>query len=602
MYHAASTLSLSLALAVAFESAGSPPILDARDEARQLVVMVTCAANGQVRIGAGIIFDASESILHVATAEHIVDGCRGSAAKVSVRSRARPDVEWPAIVADQHDPSLNLAVLRAEVGVPAGVGVRPFDRLGKPDDMPRSGQRDQAVAITFHEGKAWHLNRAHDLRFDEQKPRLSYQTGGVDPGRSVRDPLASGHAGGALFTRADLLLVGMILKDEPTGGYLDGEALRIDVLLARLREWGFTVRLARPTLPDSFSAFAIGRAHMCGLAGAAYCWGDNDKSQLGNGIELSRTPRVLGRLSFVSLHAVADATCGMTTSGVIYCWGENPPGLFAEPANRLAVPRALPSGPAKLVKISVGGAHGCGLNANGAAYCWGDNALGQLGNGSGASSQKPILVEGGHRFAMIVAGRNHSCALNADGTAYCWGDNADGAVGNGSAAPAAKPVPVAGGRKFKSLSASRHTCGLSENGAVYCWGDNSQSQLGNATGGKQIRTPSVIAADQTFSAIAAGDTHTCAIAAPGAVYCWGSNSDGQLGVGKEPYRSDSPVRVLSRERFVEVRVGFANSDRGGTTCARTQQNAVFCWGEMPSTFPQGDESKLPVRIVPSSRL
>ena len=57
----------------------------------------------------------------------------------------------------------------------------------------------------------------------------------------------------------------------------------------------------------------------------AYCWGLNPVGQLGNGSIISSNVPLLvaGGLTFQSLNAGEDHTCGVTTAGAAYCWGLN---------------------------------------------------------------------------------------------------------------------------------------------------------------------------------------------------------------------------------------------------------------------------------------
>ena len=64
--------------------------------------------------------------------------------------------------------------------------------------------------------------------------------------------------------------------------------------------------------------------------------------------------------------------------------------------------------------------------------------------------------------------------------------------------------------------------------------------------------------------IAAGNTHTCAILGDGSLWCWGRNSNGQLGIGNATDQP-SPVRVGSATDWRSVSAG------GGTTCAVTTE-------------------------------
>lgn len=81
------------------------------------------------------------------------------------------------------------------------------------------------------------------------------------------------------------------------------------------------------SLPMPVVDAVAGVSHRCVLDtdGAAWCWGIDDKGQLGNGDEpASDDPvRVSGDLTFRMLTAGNDHTCGLTTGDQVYCWGAN---------------------------------------------------------------------------------------------------------------------------------------------------------------------------------------------------------------------------------------------------------------------------------------
>ena len=67
--------------------------------------------------------------------------------------------------------------------------------------------------------------------------------------------------------------------------------------------------------------------HTCGrtASGTAYCWGDNEVGQLGDGSTVDRLEpsAVVGGFLFTSLDAGYRHTCGRATTGALYCWGAN---------------------------------------------------------------------------------------------------------------------------------------------------------------------------------------------------------------------------------------------------------------------------------------
>lgn len=317
----------------------------------------------------------------------------------------------------------------------------------------------------------------------------------------------------------------------------------------------------------TFVTLAAGEGgHTCGLtsAGDAYCWGNDNWGQLGQGSSFgggSATPvAVSGGLRFRAIVAGGVHTCGLTDAGAAYCWGYNGYGQLGNGLPSNANPRPVPvSGGLTFSTLAAGGQHTCGLTTTGAAYCWGYNQFGQVGGGFTGDRATPVAVAGGLTFVALTAGGVHSCGLASAGTAYCWGDNGYGELGNGDptgpeqcySGCSTRPVIVSGGLIFSAIVGSAdHTCGLTGAGAAYCWGDNHQGQLGNGSA-TSSSIPVAVSGDLSFSAIALGGTHinvaaagshTCGLTTNSGLYCWGNNRSGQLGDGSTTNRS-TPVAV-----------------------------------------------------------
>ena len=306
-------------------------------------------------------------------------------------------------------------------------------------------------------------------------------------------------------------------------------------------------------------SLVAGAAHTCGLdsEGVAYCWGSNREGQLGTLDQLdacplpcASTPRpVAGGLRFRVLGTGVEQTCGITLEGSTYCWGLNDLGQLGTTAANESCPR----GPCSRVPVRVQterkfialtGAiyHTCALDAGGAAFCWGF----QLGTPEKLHlhpqfSPEVTAMPGGLTFRQISAGGWHTCGTTG-AVSYCWGIDAIGA--GPTPLESDVPVRVGGGRRFKAVySGGSTSCGLEENGDAYCWGPNSNGEVGTEPSGSTVRynLPTAVSGGLRFTALAAGQSSYCGITTSEAIACWGQGTSGQLGSGHQD--SSIPVSV-----------------------------------------------------------
>jgi alpha-tubulin suppressor-like RCC1 family protein len=206
--------------------------------------------------------------------------------------------------------------------------------------------------------------------------------------------------------------------------------------------------------------------------------------------------------------------------------------------------------------------------------CWGRGTEGEIGNGAMSDESYPTAVSGTTSFVSVVAGQQHACGVSTAGAVYCWGDNLDGDVGDGTTTPRDAPVAVT------SLSSTviaitagfEHTCALAATGAVYCWGYNVSGQLGDGTEIERT-SPVAVTGLANVVGISAGGSHTCAVTADGAVWCWGDNGKGELGVSPPSSGSLVPVQATGVSGMVAVVAGSQY------TCALSNAGGVECWGD-----------------------
>ena len=343
-----------------------------------------------------------------------------------------------------------------------------------------------------------------------------------------------------------------------------------------------------------YSTVVAGFVHTCALdqQGAAFCWGNNDYSQLGaesdeqcGGRPCSTDPvSVRGEQRYKALASGWTHNCGIDAEGRAWCWGGGSidrQGYLGDGALRRSIDPVLVASDSAFVSITIGDGHTCALTRSGQAYCWGANDLGQLGDGSKVDRRVPVQVAGALRFRELTAGAYHTCGITFANAAYCWGDNRWGQLGAGDVAynsiAAARDIPIAvvGETTWLRIAAGwQHTCAIASTGATHCWGRNEDAkQLGDDSDITHRGVPAPIGAAPAFTAVTAGPLATCGRTASGETWCWGANYYGGLGDGSTAAEGvGRPPRVRGGP-FIEITLGQAHS------CALGNERELWCWGD-----------------------
>lgn len=166
----------------------------------------------------------------------------------------------------------------------------------------------------------------------------------------------------------------------------------------------------------------------------------------------------------------------------------------------------------------------------------------------------------------------------------CWGSNDLGQLGTGfdgvQLNVSTFPEYVNGVIGVKEIEAGEnHTCAITDNKELFCWGSNSKGQIGQLLKdeSRQIMGRStVLNAERVelsgVTDIALGNSHTCATTEKGYLYCWGNNLNGQLGQGWNIEKTNTPSLVGSLTDVVEV------DSSGDTVCAKVSAKSLRCWG------------------------
>jgi alpha-tubulin suppressor-like RCC1 family protein len=76
-----------------------------------------------------------------------------------------------------------------------------------------------------------------------------------------------------------------------------------------------------------------------------------------------------------------------------------------------------------------------------------------------------------------------------------------------------------------------------------------------------------------FVDLSVGYNHACGRTAGGETYCWGANSQGQVGLGRTNFAQPAPIRVSTEEPLASVAAGLQAS------CGLTHRGMAMCWGD-----------------------
>ena len=345
----------------------------------------------------------------------------------------------------------------------------------------------------------------------------------------------------------------------------------------------------RPTQVGSattWTSVSAGADHSCGRqsSGRLYCWGSNTSGQSGTASANTFIPSPAevagGATNWSSVVAGGHHTCAVKVSQRLFCWGDDSDGQLGDGGTTTNQPTPVQvSGPtADWSSVSLSLTSTCALRTTSRLYCWGEDDRGQLGDGgTNTDAGSPVEVSGAaNDWAKITAGNNTSCATKRSGRLLCWGSDSFGALSEGEgAADSSVPVDALDAETFATVSAGRnHTCGLTDEGRLFCWGLGTSGQRGDGTNDADGSLPVEVAGGfTTWARISVGGDHTCATRTNGRLYCWGKDTNGQLGIGGGPVDTNVPVQVSGGATdWADVSAGEDH------TCATRTTGRLFCWG------------------------
>lgn len=186
-----------------------------------------------------------------------------------------------------------------------------------------------------------------------------------------------------------------------------------------------------------------------------------------------------------------------------------------------------------------------------------------------------------------IAAGDHTMLLTKDGKIYVSGKNDAGQLGDGHYydsevsdnhynATTFKPVEK-DGVKFRSVTATLYNSyAIASDGALYAWGQNAYGQLGLVSVGTYsgIYTPTKVD-DAKWAVVKGRSTTIVGIHTDGTLWAWGKNLTGQLGIGADSEMKEcamAPEKV-SDERWIDCASGYYHST------AVKADGTLWAWGD-----------------------
>lgn len=358
--------------------------------------------------------------------------------------------------------------------------------------------------------------------------------------------------------------------------------------------------------------------HTCAVASAAvYCWGYNYSGLLGNGTTTASnspvavaTSGVLSGKTVTSISVSSNHTCAVA-SGSVFCWGYNESGQLgngtrSSSSQPVAVLTSGALASKKVTQISTGYQHSCAATQT-EIFCWGDNSNYQLGDTTKTDSASPVKVmtsssasSATNFHSVSFDSRNSSLRFVADNQSYSQTLTLDSTLNSKQLTTTDSLGSLNGKVISRAAYGYGFACYLVES-RVYCAGQqNTLGQLGNGT---QAVSTNPVEIDMTgvlkglaITDLSAGYAHACVIASA-KVFCWGSNSQGQLGISDardstnafKTIASLSPIAVdttgvLSKDKAVQY---LTTSEYSTCVVAASQP---YCWGSFVSGFHKNANS------------
>lgn len=348
---------------------------------------------------------------------------------------------------------------------------------------------------------------------------------------------------------------------------------------------GTTTNRTSPVVIDggtNYSQVVRGIHSTCAITttGVLKCWGYNANGTVGDGTTtLVTSPKVIDAGTSYSIlsNSMSYTMCAITTTGVLKCWGLGTSGQIGNAANLTRLIPTIVNSGTSYSAVSNGQDVTCGITTAGVLRCWGADRNYNIGLSVNATFNSPQTLHSGESFSQVIVNDQRMCALNSLNVMKCSGERHMGLMGDGMTSQLHSFTAVTSLDQFSSLSLKGQfmTSGLKSDGSLWMWGfgRTSSDYIGDASVQEVTLSPQqvLITTGSTFTKVSKGYKHTCAIRSDQKLYCWGYNTNGNIGDNTTTNRA-LPVAVDAATNYIDVSAG------SWFTCGITTAGVLKCWG------------------------